>query len=356
MDQSFEVVGRESIGRERWDVFVDSSDEAWLWHRFDFQDALATWPGRRDISFALLNNSSGGKIVAAVPLHLIEGRMVRFFLAGTLESLGGPACDNDLGLKHNRKLLEFLHDHLITLARQHGAVQVNVALPPLAPKFRGDRCPRVNPLIEMGLDNKLTQTWMVDLRGGRDAIWANMEGRARTAIRKAEKMDVQVRPGGGKVDLEAYYKLHCETYSRTGVRPHPKAYFEAVWDKFVSKGFARIFMAEYAGEVVAAENFGVYKNAAIYWTGAGSHHALELGANSLIQWVAMQWMIEAGLEWYETGEAFPNIKEGKRKGLNDFKKSFGGMLYPFFTGQMDTSNKTYRVIKHLREICREYKS
>ena len=48
----------------------------------------------------------------------------------------------------------------------------------------------------------------------------------------------------------------------------------------------------------------------------------------------MQWMIEHGFEWYETGEAFPNVQEGKNKGLNDFKKSFGGELYPFYKGRI----------------------
>ena len=37
---------RENIDKTEWDTFVDASDEAWLWHRYDFQDTLATWGSR----------------------------------------------------------------------------------------------------------------------------------------------------------------------------------------------------------------------------------------------------------------------------------------------------------------------
>ena len=42
MKAQLEAVARALIGREAWDDFCDRCDEAWLWHRFDFQDALAT--------------------------------------------------------------------------------------------------------------------------------------------------------------------------------------------------------------------------------------------------------------------------------------------------------------------------
>ena len=70
----------------------------------------------------------------------------------------------------------------------------------------------------MGCENNLTQTWVVDLRGGREAAWDMMEGRARTAVRKAEKAGVTVREASQE-DLTIYYRLHQETYRRTGVRP-----------------------------------------------------------------------------------------------------------------------------------------
>lgn len=330
---------RAEVGREAWDSFVDHSDEAWLWHRFDLQDAISTWPGKDDLSFAVRDISSGGGIVVVVPLHLIQSRRMFGFRWNTLDSLGGPACINDLSIKQKRKILEYAMSQVTTLARKYDAVEVNFALSPLAPAYCSERYPRINPLLELGCENTLTQTWMVNLGQGKEIIWNNMENRARTAIRKAEKQGLYIRPANESNDLEVYYNLHCETYKRTGARSHPKSYFEAIWSDFFSKGLSFILFAERNGTVVAAENFGIYKQAAVYWTGAASSQGLFLQANSLLQWTAMQSMIEDGIVWYETGEAFPHLREGKLKGLNDFKRSFGGELFPSYRGRIVFSPK-----------------
>lgn len=350
MNSHLKVIPRQEIGRATWDAFVDSSDEAWLWHRYDLQDALSAWPGRNDLSLGIEDLSQGGEIIAIIPLHIVNRRVGHVWDINVLDSLGGPACRNGLGEKSRNKLLNFIREQLVALMRKQRSVEVRVALSPMAPAFRGEECPLVNPLLHIGCKNTLTQTWVVELRQGKDNIWQRMEGRARTAVRKAEKNGVNVRKADRPDDLEVYYRLHCETYRRTGVSPHPKAYFDAIWRNFLATGLAQVWFAEHNGEVVAAENFGVYKNAAIYWTGAASSHGLPLEANSLLQWTAMQWMVDAGLEWYETGEAFPNALKGKSKGLNDFKKSFGGKLYPYYRGCLDIGCKTHKIVNLAKEL------
>jgi hypothetical protein len=328
----FRIVTRKDVGRTAWDALADASDEAWLWHRFDFQDALAAWPGSNDDSFALVVPDEDEPI-ALVPLRRVIKRLAGTFLVSALESFGGVALRNGIAASRRRNLLDAVRNAIHKRAQAGICVDARISLPPMAPALRGQSCPRVNPLLEMGCSNTLTQTWVVDLRGGRDAVWEQMEGRARTAVRKAEKSAVSVREAR-QDDLQVYYRLHLETYRRTGAPPHSKDYFAAIWGDFLGKGLARIWVAELDGEPVAAENFGVYKEAAIYWTGAASVKGLEAEANSLLQWTAMQWMIDNGIQWYETGEAFPQSRGGKEKGLSDFKKSLGGDLYPYYKGRL----------------------
>ena len=71
------------------------------------------------------------------------------------------------------------------------------------------------------------------------------------------------------------------------------------------------------------------------WTAAGNIEAARVGANNLLHWRAIQWARANGGLWYESGEAFPGTREGKLKGLNDFKRSFGGELYPIYRGYHD---------------------
>jgi Acetyltransferase (GNAT) domain len=348
MKSPFRVATRKDVGAKEWDALADASDEAWLWHRYDLQDALATWRGVTDDSFALID-ADENRALALVPLRRVTRRAAGIVPVYILECFGGVALCNGLGEKRRRAVLHATRDQLLACASRGFCLEVRASLCGLAPALRGANSPRVNPLLEIGCANTLTQTWVVDMRGGREAVWTKMEGRARTAVRKAKKAGVTVREARHD-DLETYYHLHLETYRRTGVTPHPKDYFRAIWDHFLVNGLARVWIAEVDGQPVAAQNFGVYKQAAIYWSGAANAKGLEAGANSLLQWTAMQWMLNGGVQWYEPGEAFPQFNHGKQKGLNDFKKSFGGSLYPYYKGQLRTGRffeRLYQIKKNI---------
>ncbi len=346
MTGSFRIAKRTEVGRAEWDAFADASDDAWLWHRYDIQEALETWRGSTDESFAL-SDREGDQIVAIVPLRRTTRRVAGFLPMYFLDVFGGVAVRNTLGDKKRRAILTAVRDELVARSRKGICLEIRIALSNMTPALRGAENPRVNPLLEMGCDNTLTQSWVIDLRAGTEAVWKHMEGRARTAIRKAQKCGVQIREAR-QDDLETYYLLHEQTYRRTGVIPHPKDYFRIVWERFVAKGLAHVWIAELDGEPVAAENFGIYKQAAVYWTGAANAKGLEVEANSLLQWTAMQWMLNSSIEWYETGEAFPQFGGGKQKGLNDFKKSFGGDLYPYYKGRLRTGRFLERLY-HIRK-------
>ena len=341
----FEIVERADIGHDAWDAFADASPEAWLWHRFRFCDALGHWTGSKDASFGVRAN---GRLIAIVPLRVLSRRRLRTLELSYLESVGGPALVDGLGHRLAKRARDRAFAYAQTCAR--GArIHLRVVLPPLAPALRGEHAPRVNPLLESGLDNTLTQTWIVDLSPGVEALWAGLEGRARTAVRKAEREGVTVRAArADRADLDAYYLLHLATVTRTGVAPHPRAYFEEIWRSFVPLGLADVLMAERDGAIIAARNFGVYKQAAWTWTAAGLDEAGPLGANALLQWEALRRHAGAGVEWSETGEAFPGTSDAKERGLTAFKKSFGGELCPVYRGQMDLRSPLIRRLDALR--------
>jgi len=156
------TIPRNEVGQNQWDGFAKTSDEAWLWHLWDYREPEDFLIPKTDLSFAVIGDR--GQIVLIMPLLLTPRRVARIIPAKSICSIGGPAAMNGLSQKQRVKLHEYLRQELSRLATLHGAIQLDIAIPPMAPAYRGANCPRVNPLLTLGCENTQSQTWVVDLR------------------------------------------------------------------------------------------------------------------------------------------------------------------------------------------------
>jgi len=349
MVQTIEIRPRRDVAREKWDAFVEANDEAWFWHRGDLIEALALWHDHQDASFAVVDRR--GALLALMPLHRKVVRVARVVPIVHFTSLGGPACAKALSSSERAKVLSVLRDHLLGLILKHNALALEVQVAPLTPSLNGASAPKYNPLILAGLANTQTETWMVDLTGTPDEIRKRYSESTRQELRKATKADIQLREAAGTKDLDIYYKLHLETYHRTGARPHPFDYFQAIFEKFQPAGLARILFAERQGKVVAAQNTGLYKAGAFYWTGA-SISEKEGGENRLLLDAQIMAARAGGFTRYETGQAFVNTTDAKERGLSHFKRSFGASLHPYYRGVLNSARLSSRIIWGLRAMYR----
>jgi hypothetical protein len=347
------IRARPEIARDRWDAFADASDEAWLWHRWDLIEALALWHGYQDASIALLDDRDA--ILAVMPLHRTVVRAARVVPVVRFASVGGPACAANLPAGVRAGVLSALHDHLVKLVATANALALEVQVAPLAPWLHAAAAPKVNPLLAVGFENTQTETWMVDLTAPADEIRRRYSELTRRELRKAAKADLRVREAAGAKDLDIYYRLHMETYTRTGARPHPLGYFQAIFEKFQPRGLAHILFAERGGQVVAAQNTGRYKAGALYWSGA-SVSDKEGGENRLLFDAQIMAARDAGCARYETGQAFVNARTAKDKGLSQFKRSFGAELHPFYRGVLPSPHSGLRLLWRFREMLQAVRS
>jgi hypothetical protein len=135
--------------------------------------------------------------------------------------------------------------------------------------------------------------------------------------------------------LDEYYRVHVETYHRTGVRPHPRAYFAGIATTIAKDGHAVLWVGRDASNhPVAFHNCARFRDGSLYWTGCCETSHLPSGVNYLLFWHALAGAQEDGCGWYETGEAFPNTDDSKLKGLTLFKAKFGGELYRYYRGEI----------------------
>lgn len=345
MRAAFEIRTRSDVGQEQWDRFAEESDEAWLWHRWDLLDALALWPGYEDTSFASVDGQ--GRLVALMPLHCVTTRVAGVIPVVRLMSLGGPACASAVG---REKVLAGLHDHLLHLMGEKNAVAAEVQVAALTPWLRTVDSPKVNPLIKAGFENTQTETWTVDLGDTPEQIRRRYSELTRRELRKASQSEIRLREAAGSKDLDIYYGLHLETYARTGAKTHPVDYFRTIFEKFQPRGLARILFAERKGAVVAAQNTGRCKGAAIYWTGASVSNK-EGGENRLLFDAQIVAAREDGCVRYETGQAFVNSSNVKERGLSRFKQSFGAELWPYYRGELHSRRLSARFVRGLRGLA-----
>lgn len=342
------TVSREKVPRRDWDEVAQHSSRAWLWHRSDAIDAYASWENASDRSFAILDSSDAGRIVAITPLYAFN--IGRPFTC-RLESTGGPATADNLSARQQRNVEHAIQDSLRNIANSTGARSIELSLPPLAPALRAGNATNLNPLMLVGCQDMSTASWVVDLRDSSEAdLWRRLEARVRKAVNKARAAGITVSRATPD-ELDAYYALHIENCRRNGIPPKPKAYFSAIFRTFLPQEQARIFAASDAsGQRIAFHVFAICKSAALYWTTCSADHALLNGANDLIQWTAMQDFLTSGIELYETGEAFPAAEDSKLRRISDFKKGFGGKLMPYFRGRIVTRPIIHAGMDFMRAI------
>ena len=115
-----------------------------------------------------------------------------------------------------------------------------------------------------------------------------------------------------------------------------------LFNNMIPQGICRVFFLKEKeiNENIASVAILVYKNTAYYWWGS-SVGEKEVGINKYLLWKSMMivkdtYYRNGGMEdnfWFETGGAYVYERKGKRKGLNDFKKSFGCQLHPIYRGE-----------------------
>jgi dTDP-4-amino-4,6-dideoxygalactose transaminase len=223
---------------------------------------------------------------------------------------------------------------IVRRGEQLDAVTFDAALDPTS-RIARESPHGVNPLLEYGLLDVSSHTRLLDLTASEEALLAQMSQDARQQIKRARAEGYSVRRVEWPAMLDDYYRVHAETYQRTGVLQHPREYFAGIARHRGKNGRAALW-AGFApdGRVVAFHNDARSHGASHYHTGCCETDALKSGINYLLFWEAIAGAKADGCVWYEIGEVFPNVAEGKERGLTVFKSKFGGEIHRLFRGSL----------------------
>jgi hypothetical protein len=316
-----------------WDAVAVSSDDAWLSHSWDWNASIeeGVMGGKRR-SLVIVRD---GRLIGIVPQHLHashRGPLARRILYANFWAGGGVALANDIvGAARTEcfaAAMRATHDQ----ARRDAADKLILFLPPLARRnLRGDV--EARRAIDTGLVDKSARALVIRLAGRtKDEVWAAMEGRARTKVRKAQRAGVCVTRSSEAASFERLYALHVATCERTGAVASPPEYFQAT----LASGNFHVFFATLEGKTIGALTLALYGGRALFDDSASLEEALRVGANNLLLWSALQWLLDAGAEAYELG-ILPSADEPSRSKLATIAwhhRSFGGEEVPAYSGQI----------------------
>ena len=158
---------------------------------------------------------------------------------------------------------------------------------------------------------------VVDLRGGPDAVWKRFESECRRRVRRAEKLGVKIVEGDFSRHYDRYVELSAEVFARSNLKTElTRPVLSGMIDTLAQAGRLLALRAEVDGKVVAMWVGGHYGKTMFALNTVSDRAFVECSANNLMNWHAIQWSCERGLEAFDFG--------GSRiQSLAAFKASFG---------------------------------
>lgn len=180
-----------------------------------------------------------------------------------------------------------------------------------------------NEKMRVELNDKYTliekHTHILDLNDSEEEIWKQLEGRCRTAVRKAEKSGIKIVVEESRECIETYYVMLQKLYQNQNMMtPNTLEFYYRLWDEFFPNNL-RILTARYEEEAVAGVILIADGRRWYYLNGTSLPKFNHLCPNNLIQWEAIRLAKANGGERYDfVGSDIERLAK--------FKKSFGGEL------------------------------
>lgn len=337
------VKQQSEIEAGKWNDFVRANSMGWAYFLYEMigVDRNASY---RNQSFAIVDADNGDEILFIIQLHRTSkyGFLARTglpFFREKLLSRWGYVIKDSLVPKHQRRVKECFEEYMDNYLATNPIKRFTMDLAPIT-RDRLTHRDGTNPLMFLNFKPEIRYTWVVDLSKPDDRMLADCEETTRQAIRKLEASDRYefLEAQSTKEDCETYIRLHKETYTRTGLTKYIIAdeYHYNMFMNLIPMGLCRIFFLKEkeTADVVATVAVLIYDNTAYYWWG-DSRNEKEVGVNKYLLFKVICLIRESfgKTGYFETGGAYPYLRRGKNKGLNDFKKCFGTFIMPIYGGR-----------------------
>jgi lipid II:glycine glycyltransferase (peptidoglycan interpeptide bridge formation enzyme) len=187
----------------------------------------------------------------------------------------------------------------------------------------------------------------VSLKEHEEEIYSRIHRDNRRIIRKAEKMQIEVREGTGDEFFETLEQLYILAKKRKGFEGVDAAVFAKVQKMLADSEKAISLIAYYDGQPITAHATTHFGTTAVPILTANTEKGLECGTSYLLWWKAYIMAKNLGMHYYDLG----GIDQNKNPKGYLFKKYIGGEEF-FNIGIFEAcANLSTLKVVHVAENC-----
>jgi lipid II:glycine glycyltransferase (peptidoglycan interpeptide bridge formation enzyme) len=294
---AFTIKNLDNANEKAWDDIVRSSSHGTIFHTVAW---LRLAQVQSETELHPLMFYKGTQLVAIYPVFIQKKGVIRIALSPPSRSymlyLGPVLADYD-SLKQDKKesiYIQIQQEMDKYLFETTGCKYARIRSSPGLYDSR--------PLKWAGYTVDPYYTYRIDLTGGIKRVWEQFDRKLRVEINKAVRDGVTVRTGNQE-DLEFIHDSLFARYREQGLRPSDnKKYLRAIYSTFYPDNLM-IFIAEYKGQRIGGTINLCFKNIMYLWVGIPKSDLAGISPNALVQWEAIRWAQNNGLEYYEEMEA-----------------------------------------------------
>jgi hypothetical protein len=306
----------ENCDEQTWDEMVASFEIGTIFHTFAWMQVIEKLRGAEKLPFGIFE---GSNLIGIFPLFR-QRRGPLTILASPLGGVGygGPLVSRT----YYRAVLEQL-DNLVKCFKAD-YIEFR-SLEALAPTLLTDR----HDIVQE------PQTYVLALNRPPQELWRSLKSECRTAIRKAQKCNVEIVEATDTSFLDVYYEMVKDTYHKSNrLPPLSRQDYATVWDILKPYERIKVLLAKHQGQVIAGAIFLHFHDKIYYWDGVAFRAYYSLRPNNLIHWTLIEWGARSGLTQYDMlGANIPKIA--------NFKKSFGSELQAYTYTYKDATWQAY---------------
>jgi peptidoglycan pentaglycine glycine transferase (the first glycine) len=196
-------------------------------------------------------------------------------------------------------------------------------------------------IVKASHDMQPREILVVDITQSEEELLATMKPKTRYNIRLASKRGVKVFTSQERKHQIAFLDLITQTADRKEIVPHPRAYYEKML-KILPEEMCKLFIAEYEGEILAANLLIIFGATATYLHGGSGDMYRDVMAPYLLQWEQMKFAKAQGCVRYDFGGIHTQTTNYKLQttnsweGITRFKTGFSSQtVSTIFPGAYD---------------------